>query len=334
MATMKDVARKANVSVTTVSATLSGVKPVSPELKRRVLAAIDELGYFRNSIASGLKSGRTSLIGLIVPDITNPFFTEFVERVQSHAIEHGQTCLLGISDADVSREKTLLRHMRSDQVAGTILCPTGAARDYLNLKNDCGPMKLVVANNAHPDMAFDTVMLDNFQAAATATKHILSFGHTHVATITGPQLQKPAQQRLRGFLETMETAGHSVPDSYVEHGDFREQTGFVSGKRLLALQDRPTAIFVANNQMLIGLMRAIAAEELDVPQQISVVSIDDFSWAAAFRPALTVVRQPIEAMAETAFATLQKRITGAASAAHHAVFQPDLVIRRSCARII
>lgn len=330
MATMKDVARKAKVSVTTVSATLSGVKPVSPELKQRVLEAIDELGYYRNSIASGLKSGRTSLIGLIVPDITNPFFTEFVEHVQRHAIEHGQTCLLGISDADTNREKNLLRHMRSNQVAGTILCPTGGADDYRTLKTDCGPMQLVVANNAMPDMVFDTIMLDNFQAAVSATQHILSFGHRKVAIINGPLVQEPAKKRQEGFLHAMKTAGLSVPPGFIEHGDFREQTGYIAGQKLLALDEPPTAVFVANNQMLIGMMRAIAGRNLKVPQDISVASIDDFSWATAFRPTLTIVRQPIEAMAATAFSILQDRIAGKGADPHHAVFQPELIIRQSC----
>lgn len=330
MATMKDVARKANVSVTTVSATLSGVKPVSPGLKLRVLAAIDELGYHRNSIASGLKSGRTSLIGLIVPDITNPFFTEFVEHVQRHAIEHGQTCLLGISDTDTRREKNLLRHMRSNQVAGTILCPTGGAQDYQNLVADCGPMKLVVANNAMPDMAFDTIMLDNIQAAIIATQHILSFGHRQIAIVNGPLVQEPAKQRQDGFYQAMTGAGLSARESFIEHGDFREHTGYLAGQKLLALADRPTAIFVANNQMLIGVMRAIADSNLGVPRDISVASIDDFSWATAFRPALTIVSQPIEAMAATAFSILQERISGKGADPHHAVFQPELIIRQSC----
>lgn len=331
MATMKDVARRAKVSVTTVSATLSGITPVSPELKQRVLTAIDELGYHRNSIASGLKSGRTSLIGLIVPDITNPFFTEFVEDVQRHAIEHGQTCLLGISDADSKREKSLLRHMRSNQVAGTILCPTGGAQDYQTLGADCGPMKLVVANNAIPGMAFDTIMLDNFQAALIATQHLLSFGHQRVAIVNGPLVQEPAKQRQNGFQQAMADAGLTVLESYIEHGDFREHTGYMAGQKLLAHIDRPTAIFVANNQMLIGVMRAIADSSLAVPVDISVASIDDFSWASAFRPALTTVRQPLAAMAETAFSVLQERIAGKGGEPHHALFQPELVIRQSCA---
>lgn len=330
MATMKDVARKANVSVTTVSATLSGVKPVSPDLKQRVLTAIEDLGYHRNSIASGLKSGRTSTIGLIVPDITNPFFTEFVEHVQRRAVEHGKTCLLGISDTDTEREKNLLRHMRSHQAAGTILCPTGGAEDYQSLSLDCGPMSLVVANNAMPDMVFDTIMLDNYQAAIIATQHILSFGHQRIATITGPLMQEPAQRRQAGFCFAMKRAGLTIPPNFIEQGDFREQTAYVAGQKLLSLADRPTAIFVANNQMLIGLMRAIADSNLIVPRDISVVSIDDFSWSAAFRPALTVVRQPIEAMAATAFSILQERITGKGSNPHHAVFEPELIIRKSC----
>ena len=331
MPTMKDVAKAARVSLATVSATLSGSAYVSPELRGRVLEAVDALGYAPNSVASGLKRGKTSLLGLIVPDITNPFFTEFVHHVQRDARRAGYSVLLGASDQDVGREAELIRLMRSHQAAGTILCGTGDVGDYGRLARDIGRMKLVMADNAPAGIGVDTVVLDNARAAELATRHILGFGHRLVATMAGPEHQVPGQERLDGFLATMAAAGLSVGADFIRRGAFRQEEAFSQCRELLALAPRPTAIFVANNHMLIGVMRAVAAAGLAVPRDISVASIDDFPWAAAFVPALTTVRQPIEAVAEAALALLVARIEGDGHEPRRRVLAPELIVRGSCA---
>lgn len=330
MATMKDVAKAAGVSVATVSATLSGASYVSPELKARVSAAIESLGYERNSIASGLKLGKTALIGLVVPDVTNPFFTELVDHVQHLARHAGYSVLLGTSDWDVEREAGLLRLMRSHQAEGTILCPTGRVEDYEPARLALGRMKLVMVDNASPELRFDTVALDNRKASELAVGHILSFGHRHVATMAGRAHQFVGRERLDGFLAAMAAQGVEVGPALVRRGDFLEEEAFRSCGELVARSPRPTALFVANNLMLIGVMRALAEAHLAVPAAMSVASIDDFPWASAFFPALTVVRQPIEAMAAEALGRLVRRIAGDDSEPHHAVFLPELIVRQSC----
>lgn len=331
MPTMKDVAKTARVSLATVSATLSGAAYVSPELRRRVLEAVEALGYAPNSVASGLKRGRTSLLGLVVPDITNPFFTGFVHHVQLAARGAGYSVLLGASDQDAAGEAELLRLMRSHQAAGTILCGAGAAGDYAALCRDAGPMKLVMVDNAPAGLGLDTVVLDNVQAAALATRHILGFGHRLVATVAGPEHQLPGRERLEGFLATMAADGLAVPAGFVRRGAFRQEDAFAAARELLSLQPRPTAIFVANNHMLVGVMQAVAEAGLAVPRDISVAGIDDFPWAAAFMPALTTVRQPIAAMAEAALARLLARIGGDNGAPRRQVMAPELIVRSSCA---
>lgn len=332
MTTMKDVARAAQVSIATVSATLTGSSYVSPHLRQRVLDAVETLGYEPNSIASGLKRGKTSLIGLIVPDITNPFFTELVHHVQRDAGGSGHSVLLGVSDRDVEREASLLRLMRSHQAAGTILCPTCPEDSYPTLQAMLGRMKLVAVDNAPAGLAVDTVVLDNGRAAALATRHILELGHRRVATIAGPAHQLPGRERLQGFLATMRASGLEVGPEYIRHGDFRQDTAFAACSELLARRPLPTAIFVANNHMLIGVMQAVAAAGLVVPRDISIASIDDFPWAAAFVPALTTIRQPIEAMATDALRLLRARMAGANEEPQRRVLAPELVIRASCAK--
>ena len=329
MATMKDVAKAAGVSLATVSATLSRAAYVSPELQVRVNAAIDALGYERNSMASGLKSGRTSLIGLIVSDVTNPFFTELVDCVQNGARRAGYSVLLGISDHDVERERDLLALMRSHQARGTILCPAGSADDYRTLR--LGRMKLVAVDNAAPSLPIDTICLDNRAAAQIAAAHILSLGHRDVAIMAGPEHQFVSQERFAGFAAALGSHGLAVRPDFVCRGEFRLEQSYAACRALLAQERPPTALFVANNLMLIGVMRALHEAGIAVPSAMSVASIDDFPWAEAFQPALTVVRQPIAAMANAALERLRVRMDGDQGAAVAQTLAPELVIRHSCA---
>ena len=331
MATMKDVAATAKVSIATVSATLGNTAYVSPDLKARVLQAVAELGYETNSVASGLKRGKTSLIGLIVPDITNPFFTEFVNLVQRDAMQAGYSVLLAISEQSPERQASLVRLMRSHQAAGTILCATGSAEDCREVVAQAGKMKLVFVDNAPDGLGVDGVALDNRQAAKLAAEHIVSHGHKNIATIAGPTDQSPGAERLQGFLETMRKHGLQVPQEMVRQGDFQVEHGYEASRELLTTEPRPTAVFVANNHMLIGLMKAVAELGLVVPSDLSVASIDDFPWATAFSPAMTTVRQPIAAMATAALQRLLARIDGDDSAPHSVVMKAELVVRASCA---
>jgi LacI family transcriptional regulator len=328
MATMRDVAKAAGVSIATVSATLSRAAYVSPELQARVNAAVESLGYERNSMASGLKRGQTSLIGLIVSDVTNPFFTELVDHVQNAARDAGYSVLLGISDHDPAREAELLRLMRSHQAAGTILCPAGGASNALG---PLGRMKLVAVDNAAPSLDIDTVGLDNRRAAALAARHLLELGHRRIAVVAGPARQFVSRERLSGFEAALAGEGAPLAADLVLNGEFRLEEAYRAARALLARDSLPTALFVSNNLMLIGVMRALAEAGLSVPGDMSVVSIDDFPWASAFQPALTVVRQPVAAMAGAALTRLLARLSGDDGPPEHARLEPELVIRGSCA---
>ena len=330
MATMKDVAKAAGVSTATVSAALSGASFVSPELRARVNAAIKTMGYERNSVASGLKRGKTSLIGLVVSDVTNPFFTELVDCVQSQARQSGYSVLLGISDHDVAREADLLRLMRSHQAEGTILCPVGQSEDYQSGSLNLGRMKIVAVDNAAPDLPCDSITLDNAEAAQLCMRHILALGHRRIGMMAGVPHQYVSQERVRGYQAAL--AEYAIPSDSVliKHGNFRIDDAYRSCTELLALTERPTALFVANNLMLIGVMRALADAHIPVPSGMSVAGIDDFPWAPAFQPALTVVRQPIAAMADLALDRLLRRIGGSDDETERQSLSPELMIRQSC----
>lgn len=331
--TMKDVALAAGVSIYTVSATLSDSAPVSPELRRRVKQAVAALGYERNSVARGLRQGTSSLIGLIVSDVTNPFFTELVDGIQTEARQRGYSVLLGISGHDVAREAELLRLMRSHQAAGTILGPAGGPSDYHAEDLAGGRMKVVAIDNAFPALGIDSVALDNRKAAILAVSYLIDLGHRRIAMVSGLPRQHVAGQRLAGYRETLRRRGVSFTPALVKSGNFRLEDGYAACKELMRGAPPPSALFVANNLMLIGVMRALGDLGLRVPQDVSVCSIDDFPWAAAFQPALTVVQQPVAEMAVAAFRTLAARLDGENGPAARQLFAPRLLVRQSCAEV-
>ncbi len=333
MTTMKDVARRAEVSIATVSAALSGTSYVSPTLKARVETAVRELGYAPNSMASDLRKGTSSLLGLIVPDITNPFFTALIHAVQRHARTRGYSVLLCDSEGDVGQELSMLRLMRTHRAAGTILCPIGTGTDYTSLDADLGGMLLVTVDNRLPDERFDSVMLDNRRAGRMATDHIVEHGHRRIGAVMGPLHLQQARARLDGFRDALAAAGLPADAALVREAAFREDEAYTACTDLLADRAPPTALFVGNNQMLIGVMRALASAGLRCPGDISIAAIDDFPWAAAFTPALTTVRQPVDAMAEAAATRLLDRLTGISSAPEAIVLMPELVIRGSCGQL-
>ena len=332
MATMKDVARLAGVSIATVSATVNRSAFVSPALRQRVSDAIHQLGYAPDGVARSLKRGRTQLVGLIVADITNSFFTELVHVIEAAIQGAGYSVLLCDTDEDFEKERNYLNILQTHRVDGVILAPTGAASDYQGLKALGERLPLVLVDRALPELGFDAVTVDSFAAAYAATSHLLDLGHRDVATIAGPAHLGPAHDRLRGFRAALEDRGIQVRPDFIRSGSFREEEAMAAAQALLSGADRPSAVFVANNHMMIGVMRAIANLRLSCPKDVSVVGIDDFPWANAFTPRLTVVRQPVEAIGRAAVRLLLERTAGEVQRppVHH-VLQPELMVRDSCA---
>ncbi len=331
MATMKDVARLAGVSIATVSATVNGSAFVSPELRARVTEAIHQLGYAPDGVARSLKMGRTQLIGLIVADITNAFFTELVHVIEAAMQDAGYSVLLCDTDEDFEKERNYLRILQTHRVDGVILAPTGSGEAYHDLKALSERLPLVLVDRALPQLGLDAVTVDSFSGAYEATSHLLDLGHRKVATITGPHHLAPARDRLNGFRAALEERGLEVRSDFIRSGSFRELEAMEAARELLSNPDRPSAVFVANNHMMIGVMRAIAGLQLNCPRDVSVLGIDDFPWANAFTPRLTVVRQPVEQIGRAAVRLLLARIAGSAEQAAHEILRPALVIRDSCA---
>ncbi len=330
-ATIHDVARLASVSVATVSNALNGARPVAAATRARVLKAVEALGYAPHAAARSMRGGSSGLIGLIVADITNPFFTSLVQAVERAANAKGYAVLLCNSDEDHEREEQHLQLLRRQRVDGIILAATGHASTGRASALSQQRAPVVLVDRGFSEFGLDAVMLDNRRAAHEAARHILGFGHRRIAMISGPATLSTGADRLAGYREALLEAGVPFDARWVHDAGFREERAYDAACAMLAAPDRPTAIFAANNLIAIGVMRAIADKRLRCPDDVSVVSIDDFPWANAFRPRLTTVAQPVGAMGDAAVRMLMERIAGTAPAeARLDVMAPMLVVRDSC----
>jgi LacI family transcriptional regulator len=330
--TIRDVALLAGVSVATVSNTVNDPDRVSDELRARVLKAIETLNYAPRAAARSLRRQSSGLIGLIVADITNPFFTELVQAVEGIASRHGYSVLLCNSDEDAAREEKHLRVLRSQWVDGIILATTGEASLSRSSLLSQIRVPVVLVDRAFDGLGLDAVVLNNRLAAQQATEHLIRRGHRRIGLLSGPTGITTGADRLVGYREALLGSQLRFDPDLVREAGFREQQAYDATAELMRLPQPPTALFAANNLMAIGMMRALSDLGLRCPDDVSVISIDDFPWAHVFRPKLTIVAQPVREMGERAVQLLTDRIAGRRSGTGSTqMLEPHLVVRESCA---
>jgi LacI family transcriptional regulator len=332
MATIRDVARLANVSVATVSNALNNAERVSPELLGRVRAAAAKLNYAPHAGARSLRKRSSGLLGLIVGDITNPFFSDLFEAIEDAAAARGYLVLLCNSSEQSGREEAHLRMLRSQRIDGLLLAPSGAAS--MNRASLLAQLEvpIVLIDRAMDGLGYDAVVLDNRRAGFEATTELIKSGHRRIALVNGPEVLRTAADRMQGYREALLTNGHSFDPKLVVDAGFQEMPAFEALPALLALPEPPTAVLTTNNLMTIGVVKALAARGLACPRDISLVCIDDVPWADALEPRLTAIAQPVRAIGEAAFAVLAERIAGTRTGPGSTIVMPPrLVLRDSCA---
>ncbi|AVO44374.1 LacI family DNA-binding transcriptional regulator [Phreatobacter cathodiphilus] len=331
MATIRDVARLANVSVATVSNALNSADRVSGELRARVLAAVDKLGYAPHPAARSLRKRSSGLLGLVVGDITNPFFSDLFAAVEDAAAASGYLVLLCNSSERVEREEAHLKMLRSQRIDGLILAPTGAVSMNRAALLAQLEVPVVLVDRAMDGLGYDAVVLDNHRAAFEATRHLIAAGHRRIALVNGPEVVRTAADRLRGYREALLTAGIPLDPALVRDAGFQEAPACRAVADLLATDDPPTAIFATNNLMTVGAIRALADLGLRCPEDVSIIGIDDLPWADSVSPRLTAVAQPVREIGERALALVAERIAGSRlGPGEVVVMAPKLIVRRSC----
>ncbi len=333
MTTISDVARRAQVTTATVSNVITQRVPVSEKTRARVLKAIEELGYRPNLVARGLAQGKTLTLALVVPTISNPFYAEVVEEVERVADQHDYEVLLSMTHNDPEEGKRHLERMASRWVDGFIVMGmAGDIEDVLALKNAGKEVVLSIWNQDPRTQNLPIVDIDFRLAGELATQHLLGYGHRRIAAI----LEEPVQlTRRQGYQSALAEAGLSLPPEYVRQGDSSFESGYQGALALLDLPEPPTAIFTGNDWMAFGALEAIASRGLAVPQDISVVGVDDIVLAARSNPRLTTISTPKREMARAATELLLRYI-------HHIdipekplkiLVSPHLVVRASTTKV-
>jgi LacI family transcriptional regulator len=327
---ISDVAKRAGVSPVTVSRVINSAKNVSPATREKVQQAIEELGYIPNVAARSLRSKRTRALALVVPDITNPFWTTVARGVEDAAQSHSYSVLLCNTDESPTKQLRYLDVVASQRVDGVIIAPCDSdVRNLASLRTRDIPT--VVIDRRIEGWDVDSVYGDSISGARALVGHLIELGHRRIAMISGPQKASTAEDRVTGYCMALSEAGLPLDPRLIKRGEFRAVSGEHLAYQVLDEGLNPTAIFAANNAIAIGVIDALEKRGLAIPQDVALVCFDDFHNASRFFPFLTVVVQPAYEMGMNAAQLLFSRLEARATLQpRHVVLPTRLIIRYSC----
>ncbi len=322
---IREVARRAKVSTATVSRTINGSDKVTPETKERVQRAIEELGFYPNTWARALGSGRSDLYGLIISDITNPFFPELVKSFEDIAVQNGQEVLVANTNYDSARMEVCVRRMLQRKVDGVaIMTSEMDARLVTEFQNRDIP--LVFLDTGTAQKLTSNIVVDYAAGVDAAVEHIVRLGHNQIGFISGPLMLRSARVRREAFIGCLHRRG--IGADLIEEGDHQVNGGHEAMVRMLNRKRRPTAVLASNDMTAIGALGAMHERGLRVPEDISIVGFDDIQISAFTQPALTTVRLSREEIARVAFRALFSIRQDSGKGSEYGV-RPALVVRRS-----
>lgn len=330
MATIKDVARHAGVAISTVSAVLNRSAPVSEQVIERVEGAIAAVGYVPHGPARSLRSGNSHLIGLVVPNIVNPHFAAVAREIENICLAAGYMSVVYSTGQDSERESQVLKMLRVQRIAGLIIIPTRS--DAVHGARLVGQINVptILLDMFVEGLPYNVIKADNVEAGRLATDHLLRIGHRRIGIILGIPGLATSDDRLAGYLKAHSEHGVAVDPSLQVAGHFDQTLAHDRTIELLARYDRPTAMVTINNMMTLGLLFAVRELKIRVPEDLSIVGIDDLELATMIDPAPTVVVTPVLAMARHAIEMLLRQITHKeASTGFWDVHQPHLIVRDS-----
>lgn len=327
--TIKEVAAEAGVSTASVSRVLTGVNGVTREVRERVMVAAAKLNYHPNRLARGLRVGQRKVIGVIIPDLRNPFFTAVAHGIEGTLYSAGYTLQLGNSDGQPEREQAQLSILRGEGVAGLVfIAGNRPAANYDMLRN--WKIPLVAVDRSPGGLEVDLVCSDNRAGMREAVLHLLSGGGQEVAIVAGTAGIDVAEERLGGYLDALRSAGMALREELIVHGDFRQEGGYAAMARLLDMAKPPRAVVVANNLMTLGALQAIGERSIRVPENLAIIAFDDMPWATFLKPPLTAVAQSPEELGRVAAQLLLERLGDPSRMVRRVVLPTRLIVRESC----
>ena len=329
--TMHDIAREADVALGTVSNVLNGSASVRPHMRDRVNRAIARLGYEPNVFAQALRRNRSDIVGMLIPDITNPFFPAVVRGADDVASKHGLRLVLCNTDDNPEKERTLLRELLQYKPA-TILVIPATDSSLGALTKDLQTCPLVCIDRRPDNWKGSLITVANEEGGYIATRYLLAMGHRRIACITGPQHLQNSLERLRGYRRAMKEHGMRVSETMVAEGRFDRESGRQAALSLLGRKDAPTAIFAMNDLMALGALQGMREMHLRCPEDISLVGFDNLEFGEFVEPGLTSVVQPGYTLGQRAAEIAIRGLASPDEASASVVLPVELLIRRSVRR--
>jgi DNA-binding LacI/PurR family transcriptional regulator len=329
---IREIAKRAKVSTATVSRAINRVPTVDPQLAKRVWRVVEELGYYPNTQARALVSGKTRIFGLIVSEITNPFFPEIVQSFEDIAVQHNYEILLTSTVHDPKRMEMSVRRMLERRVEGVAILTFGmeeALLEGLRFRK----VPLVFVDVAPPVARISNIKINYGRGIRQAVQHLAALRHEQIAFVTGPLKLRSAKARKDAFEESLREIGMRLDPELVVEGDHTMEGGIRALARLVELPNRPTAIMCSNDLTAIGVMREAYEYGISIPQQISVVGFDDVRMAQFMTPPLTTIQMSQTELARLAFKALLTEVERESPAEHGTEYEldTDLVLRKSTA---
>ena len=328
--TIKDVARKSGVSQATVSRVAGNYGYVSEANRRKVLAAIRELGYRPNVIARSMVTKSTHTIGLVVTDITNPFFAHLARGVESITWPAGYTLILANTDENPVHEEMVIRALLERQVDGLILVPASSQKSPFLEGVFQQEVPIVLLDRNVEGLSIDAVMVDNENGAFQAVTHLINLSHRRIAMIIDNLSISTNAERLEGYRHALFAAGLPFDETLVQSCSYTQQSAFEITFEILCRTDHPTALFTANNFMTLGALQAIRRAGLSIPGDVALVGFDDLDWNVINSPQITAVTQPVAEMGNVAAQRLLARLQGDKTPPMEIRLRTGFIIRESC----
>jgi len=331
MTSLQDVAKKAGVSTATVSRVLNNAASITPETRKRVEKAIQQLKYQPNRVARRLRSrgGQKKLIGLLVPDIQNPFYVDVIRGVEDVVYANNFAVFVCNFAQDKSKEKLYLDMLRSESIDGLVVAPFN--EDDSEVKNLLlRGLPVVCVDRGLSNVDVDLIVVDNYKGAYEAVERLIKNGHKRIAYIGGLYSIPTSRQRKEGYVNALRDYGIDDDEDLIKFGDSKHESGKRLAAELLDLPHPPTALFTGNNLITLGALETIHSKELRIPEDIAIVGFDDMYWSISLNPPLTAISQPGYEIGRRAASMLFERIEEPDREAVKVVLKTKLIIRNSC----
>ncbi len=333
MATIKDVARLAGVSTTTVSHVINKTRFVAEVTQEKVMEAVRQLNYSPSAVARSLKCNSTRSIGMLVTQSTNPFFSEVIDGVESYCYRQGYTLILCNTGGIYEKQKEYIRMLAEKRVDGILVMCSDLTEELLNVLDSYSDIPKVIMDWGPLTSQADKIIDNSEEGGYLATKYLIQNGHKDIACLSGHFTKAACQERIQGYRRAMNEADLPINEDWILEGNFECDTAVLAADKIIAMDNKPTAVFCFNDTMALGLMSRLQQRGIRVPEDISVIGYDNIEISEYFSPPLTTIHQPKRRVGKNAFEILLQRIKNKEHERRVFEMHPEIVERDSVKKI-